>query len=707
MVESALSDQDLDALSDHDMTPHPKSSVKSLLENVRRHTPQPTSHDTNTAAGSHTPKSKAMPPPKLKHDNSQIEFVNITHLHSELTEDGTQSLTERQREVYERQQEEAARLFPMISSSPAPSSTLKNLIVERVTNSQQRIAAGRRFDTPEPENDDQAMIDTCMNSSPIVQSLQRAQSRSSQASPSREREQNEAVQVNNAEVDNVENDNAMNIDEVPSSPPEMPHELLLHEVDNHENEPEEDNTSVYSLALTGGPVTEHAEVPATTTSTQVNVSTEVVRSTGDKVLEADNAHNGDVIHPDDFDTTYLDDVSPMLQADNVETRYNNENLDEPTEITESAKFDPVEDPINNEHMEGQLDTLDTVRLSNAAITEGPANDQDLTTVADSFVVQAQSLTIPNHQTSTTIDAAPISDSTGSRKRKRPVSTTIESPRKRLSWLPSWMTLGIKTTSSQPEIVEDSDDDIQDCIVVATQPSPQMSSELDLDLKDMPQSTSQQETRTKLTPKHAKGKGSARRSNPRTAVSRSLKRKASHSSVISSSHENKTTTPSRDGENDDEPLSKRTRRQLRNQIASSPIRASTRDASSVPATPVDNLVVNIARLPSTPSNWSRVSGTVNATDILIKADVLEDEQFLDVEEVDFVTTIKATDEEDSIEDSPASPSMLSRLKNILNEVKDLGRKFVLGPTEAHEISRVLFELGHEVHVAGERKSDNVQ
>jgi len=66
--------------------------------------------------------TKLTPTPKLRHNDSQIEFATIDSSPSGPEGPNSQFLTTRQREVNERQHQEAAAMFPDLRSSPTPKS---------------------------------------------------------------------------------------------------------------------------------------------------------------------------------------------------------------------------------------------------------------------------------------------------------------------------------------------------------------------------------------------------------------------------------------------------------------------------------------------------------------------------------------------------------------------------------------------------------
>ena len=69
-----------------------------------------------------TPKSKSRATPRLRHDDSQIQFAVVNFSPADVDAIESQILTDRQKEVRDRQNEEAAALFPDLRSSPTSKS---------------------------------------------------------------------------------------------------------------------------------------------------------------------------------------------------------------------------------------------------------------------------------------------------------------------------------------------------------------------------------------------------------------------------------------------------------------------------------------------------------------------------------------------------------------------------------------------------------
>lgn len=110
---------------------------------------KPTMPDTRPLQASSSPRTtrdtRRGTPPRPRHDDSQVQFAEIEHLPALGVAIESQILTERQKEVRERQRENAA-LFPEIRSSPA---------VKSKETSRSKLSVGsrpRQATTPEPES---------------------------------------------------------------------------------------------------------------------------------------------------------------------------------------------------------------------------------------------------------------------------------------------------------------------------------------------------------------------------------------------------------------------------------------------------------------------------------------------------------------------------------------------------------------------------
>ncbi|KAK4100669.1 hypothetical protein N658DRAFT_472718 [Parathielavia hyrcaniae] len=127
--------------------------LPSTRSSSRRETPRPSSSQAKSPALRHLDRSPQRKPaaanrrntaPRLRHDDSQIQFAAIEPSSALGSPLESQVLTERQKEVRDRQRENAA-LFPEIRSSPGVKSKVSGRQVDSVGDHTRRDA------TPEPE----------------------------------------------------------------------------------------------------------------------------------------------------------------------------------------------------------------------------------------------------------------------------------------------------------------------------------------------------------------------------------------------------------------------------------------------------------------------------------------------------------------------------------------------------------------------------
>lgn len=100
--------------------PGPKF-LPSAYAHSRPHISRPlvaSAHSTPTKAPARSNKARKTPPPRLRHDDSQIQFVAVTSSPMQPDEQESQFLTAHQKEIRERQQVGAAMFADLRSSSP-------------------------------------------------------------------------------------------------------------------------------------------------------------------------------------------------------------------------------------------------------------------------------------------------------------------------------------------------------------------------------------------------------------------------------------------------------------------------------------------------------------------------------------------------------------------------------------------------------------
>lgn len=129
-------------------TPRPFSSRGKSPESSSRSASKPKHQKTPGTKGSDASRRRSAP--RLRHHDSQLHFalIETSPLGSKQAE--SQVLTEHQREVRERQKENAV-LFPEIRSSPGAKQKEAVLPSRSRNNSPKKLSRGREAATPEPE----------------------------------------------------------------------------------------------------------------------------------------------------------------------------------------------------------------------------------------------------------------------------------------------------------------------------------------------------------------------------------------------------------------------------------------------------------------------------------------------------------------------------------------------------------------------------
>ncbi|PNS21741.1 hypothetical protein CAC42_1595 [Sphaceloma murrayae] len=644
-AEGVISSQEeFEEFEDHLDSPRKMVLNDTSVASLHRRTPSRTKLP---APPNRTPQSAVMPPPRLRHDNSQIEFVNVENLPSELTEDGTQGLTDHQKEVRERQQDEAHRVFPQFSSSPVPPSASKDIIRDRIAHVTQQRAMGARLRTPEIEVDEQGPMDAFLGSSPSQRSAQRAQTRSSQ--------------LNVEPVKFVPNATEDVLGDIPSSPPE-----LAEEYETAHN----DEVAFSDVALR----TEGQQDPRAEAIDARNV---------DPVLEANETDDNDFANnKPELKDKLASSQSPMMVASNQDEG--------------EASYLPSSPILHDQALQDVIKANLIQSVSNpAGSTAQETGDEvqievDATRIEDSFIGASDAgttLVEPQNNGQTQMKMQEPAN-TPPRTRKRRISEPqSSSPGKRLKKespikkLFTWL-------GGQKDGVSD-ESDMEDCIVVASQPEPKTPIiEMGPVRPASQPSTASQPARRgrgrpRKTPLSAQSPVAQSPGSQRASGSK-LKRKASALSQTSMPEEedNSNTTSVTSSP-------RKTRRQTKAQ-----------DATSTPAvtTPTDDVAVLVSPRPTKEfEQGSNISGAVQAT---------PDQH--DEGDGDHITPERQLREEAAAaaranERVILSPkSIIGRLKDILVDVKEMGKKFVLGSQEERELNGMLFELGGEVHAAGKRQ-----
>lgn len=388
---------------------------------------------------------KPTPKARLRHDDSQIDFVPVESSPATDQEGESQNLTEHQREVLERQQFETAQMYPDFSSSP----------VKSTRESVSRLDFGRpdttvaRPSTPEPVQD-QAQMDDDLGSSPTPRTAEKQRPVPAATSSTENALADE-------KVDEVE-------DDIPSSPPEVEDD------DDHEHMEDVQHDVV------------KAAIPDDNVQKDEFVSADVNE-------HADRSSEVDANIPQMIVGESVNDVEESV----VDAKQNDGLVDAPTDDAQSspAHGDEEQDRASRDSTPIQFaDSLEEAPLpvglppdptetsGRPEIEEDEASPEDNdNTVEDSLAMNSSNST-PRRQTPARAaknnDNSQTSQATrgGSRKRKSDaVSTPSSSSRKRKRsspykrLLPTWLGGSQGEDAAEEEYMED-------CIVVASQPQPE-------------------------------------------------------------------------------------------------------------------------------------------------------------------------------------------------------------------------------------------
>lgn len=353
------------------------------------------------ASGSSTPKAR------LRHDDSQVQFAPIDSSPIRPA-DESQHLTEHQKEVTARQNQNA-QMFPELSSSPmAQSTALPRALAKRLDfSSETRIPdEGEDFGTPTGLPDAAGLMSDDIPSSPTPSSTKDAS--------------HAALDMDDDQVTEDE------LDEPPSSPPKR----------NDEREPQ----SPASQNQAAGP--EDATV----------VATELALTNDDKV---DGEQRGEPVDhegtPKPADAAEETNEPAHFPSDSI---LPTEQLQLEADAAETGKG------TSNEGAVGTEEERDGGTSTQEAVPE--THEQDVTRVEDSFIGQAKADT-PEQSEETAEDSQGSRRST--RKRKRPSFSDYASDsnsKKQKPASPFKRFISKIWPSSQQD-----DDDMEDEIVVAS------------------------------------------------------------------------------------------------------------------------------------------------------------------------------------------------------------------------------------------------
>lgn len=636
--------------------------------------------------GSSTPRqrrSASKAKAKLRHDDSQVQFVAVQSSSPGGTEMESQLLTDHQKEVISRQHFETAQMYPDFSSSPAPKSTKNEAPVPRLDFSDQNVISDGHAT---PTLEEHGPMDDYLGSSPTPKATEKAGK-----APSGLRETTLASQSEDAPPsDNVEDS------DVPSSPPQMPedsdHGNKLAAPADHDDQEysmmDLDETVIRELD-TGGVHGEHREEAAveqdkldadeSVQAAPAEDSTHIAQEAEDAmdVEPTDHPATEPPTAPQDVDEEAAVFESATKQKVLVPSSNIQESdvfVDAPTELEGITKA--AEETYHDSSPIGFTDSLVDVHSAEGASQDTHAEHKvdDDTRVGDSFLgttpepADSQNTAMEEQdQPEEDSQASQRSVQTRQSKRRRGSGATRVTPSKRrkqsspLKRAFSWV------TGSQEEA---SDEDIGECILVASQP------EKSAEPTETPAVPASAPASVDV-PKAKRGRGRPRKSetpvNSTPSQPASTRRVGRPSSAISPSLDNAVVT--------DTPGRRTSRRITRSQNA---------DLDEMPAE---------IEVPRT------VRRKAEAVMIPAVAAVGEKRKREEMEAED-EDTDNGPDSQLRLEQEEASQrerviarpkSIMEKLKSILADCKTM----VLGSQEYRELDDALFEVRREVHEAAAR------
>lgn len=164
---------------------------------------------TPTSARRNLPSDNT-PKARLRHDDSQVQFVAVQSSPIDNSEMESQNLTDHQKEVLGRQQLEAAQMYPDFSSSPAATaSPKKRPSLPRIDFTPRARITEPAPNTPEALQDDHDLMDDYLGSSPTPRGAEKFEARPD---------------------DFRHEDPHAAAEELPSSPPEAPDDMNVDDV---------------------------------------------------------------------------------------------------------------------------------------------------------------------------------------------------------------------------------------------------------------------------------------------------------------------------------------------------------------------------------------------------------------------------------------------------------------------------------------------
>lgn len=414
---------------------------------------------------------------KLRHDDSQVQFIAVESSSPISEEVDSQLLTEHQREVNQRQHFETAKQYPHFLSSPAPGSASKSGM-PRLDFSQVKSVQEDHI-TPMLGNDD---VDDYLTSSPTPKATHITQ-------PLHDLSQN-------VWTDSEEHllHPEINPSDIPSSPPQISEDEAL----EYQAETDIDNRNIEMNGPKGDQIQHETHSLAAVTEAQSSKPTDSEEKqanlqNGD--LQAEETGKEDLVHvpepaaqsKDDDHPTALSSAPPQVLDSDVyvdatteievddgeqEDRRDRSASSSPLQFTDSlSEMVPLDTTLDISHI-ASVEKQDDLRdedegVDTSRVEESyPALNLEDAMQSDATPADKKAFSTPVPETEIPQSEKQSLDT--SKKRKRASETVYATPSKRRKQKSPLKRVLSFLTGSQ---AEDEEEQMEDCIVVASQPEP--------------------------------------------------------------------------------------------------------------------------------------------------------------------------------------------------------------------------------------------
>lgn len=489
--------------------------------------------------------SSVTPKARLRHNDSQIQFVAVESSPLVAEAGESQNLTEHQKEMMEKQRTEAARMYPDFSSSPLPWSAAPGMAstgragsMSRLDFAPQRQDGRGAFGTPEPVQEEHGPMDDFLGSSPTPRTAEKPRSRPEafvlDARPARK-----DLLRGFADYDQ----------DMPSSPPEMEEEAVDAGRPNSPKKEEAEANSVYDPVDVIDTVEENSVdgdvQPAALPDEDAQPSQPIQGANAGehelKAVEQEMATTENGSEPEaPAETNAFETAPESLAVYDMEPVHSDADVEGTTEVPtgwgecqEGIHSSQGSSPIHFAESAENMATAETDTHANTRIKEELAGQDDVlegledSRIEDTFAGKGTDSVYESQTTPTPVaEAVPSSQTStiSTRKRKRASTSTPSSAKRRKPTSPIKKLFSRIFSQSQQE-----DEDIEDCIVVNTQPREGTPSQASSSQQEVENSTPTDSN----APKAKRGRGRPRKSATPVSSSpleasqpRSLKRRAS-------------------------------------------------------------------------------------------------------------------------------------------------------------------------------------